>query len=35
MGNKIVEYDSNKIVLVKGKNKIEIPLNDFTKKTFD
>jgi len=32
---KVAKYDSNAIVLEKGENKIEIPLNDFTKKTFD
>ena len=37
---KVVEYDSNRIILVKGKNRIEIPrieipLNKFVKKSFD
>jgi len=37
---KVVEYDSNRIILVKGKNRIEIPwieipLNRLIKKTFD
>jgi len=37
---KVAEYDSNRIILVKGKNRIEIPgieipLNKLTKKSFD
>ncbi|MBU1065512.1 hypothetical protein KKC74_12020 [bacterium] len=37
---KVAEYDSNRIILVKGKNRIEIPrieisINKLNKKSFD
>jgi len=40
LNNKVAEYDSNRIILVKGKNRIEIPrieisINKLNKKSFD